>query len=149
MAAIRGPLVSVCSSTAVRCLLWYYFGATYYGATYYGATDYGSLLVVVVYRHGEHAGTLWLLTSVEARHVRVLERLLDVGHIVSRSMVNIQQDTGIAIDMAIGIGIGIGIATGSRVGMPARRRAVLTMAVLSMPLLTTYEPARRRASYRG
>ena len=80
-------------------------------------------------------------------------RLLDVGHIVSRSMVNIQQDTGIAIDMAIGmaigIGIGIGIATGSRVGMPARRRAVLTMAVLSMPLLTTYEPARRRASYRG
>mmetsp|Transcript_33696 Transcript_33696/g.80059 ORF Transcript_33696/g.80059 Transcript_33696/m.80059 type:complete len:210 (+) Transcript_33696:98-727(+) len=35
-------------------------------------------LVVVVYRHGEHAGTLRLLSSVEARHVRVLERLLDV-----------------------------------------------------------------------
>ena len=45
--------------------------------------NYGSLLVVVVYRHGENAGTLRLLTGVEARHVRVLERLLDVGHMVS------------------------------------------------------------------
>ena len=86
------------------------------GGAYYGSTYYSSLLVVVVYRHGEHAGTLRLLSSVEARHVRVLERLLDVGHIVSGSIVN--------------------IAIVSRVGVPARRRAMLTMAVRTMPLLT-------------
>ena len=96
-------------------------GATYVavlvcGGAYYGSTYYGSSLVVVVYRHGEHAGTLRLLSSVEARHVRVLERLLDVGHIVSGSIVN--------------------IAIVSRVGVPARRRAMLTMAVRTMPLLT-------------
>ena len=35
-----------------------------------------SSLVVVVYRHREHAGALGLLARVEARHVRVLERLV-------------------------------------------------------------------------
>ena len=117
--------------------------ATQRDSAYHGS-NYGRALVVVVYRHGEHAGALGLLARVEARHVRVLERLLrdrwlgigiGLGFRCRRSphvrvlapLLDVRRMGGSRVHSIVHMG------RAGRVGVPARRRAVLTRAVLIMP----------------